>query len=465
MVVRSQRTGGDDDPPKGSASRTEEGDAVVSVTDESGWVGSAAQSSRPLSLLRPGAPPRPDAGHPEALFISAMVGAGAWQPDRWGVVGDDITAYRQTWEFCASHSETTGRPPSVDLLRRKMPSFPFTKGVDPVWAARLVSREATNVRLRRGMAAAARELGDDDVDGARALLSEVLDSTQSRTRAWDEGLEIVAATAETVKVRSIAAPWAPLDRVTGGIRPGDLWYVGARLNHGKSWVLAAYAASALKAGRRVHYVSLEMPSHAVAERVARVLLSGQRGAAKLLDALDSDDPAKRNAALASAKKSMGKGRIRISDPGHVHPATPEFVARCARDSDLVLVDHVGLLHPSGSSRGGATWEVVRGVSKELKQVALRTRTPIVAAAQVNREGDRGMPKTVHLAESDHLGRDADVVVMMRRTGEAVLQHVADKVRNGPKTKWWTAFDPARGRFTEISRAEAAALAQFDDEEG
>jgi replicative DNA helicase len=431
------------------------------------WIEGPSSRRRPFTVVTDrsgGHSSRPEASHPEALFISSLVGLGQWHPDRWGISAEDITAFTRTWALCEAHAAAAGRPPSVEVLARKMPTFPYTKGVDPTWAAGLLRHEADNVKLRRAMASAARELGDDDVDAARSMLSEVLDATVPRAAAWDEGLDLVLTAADSDKVRSLPVPWEPLDRVTGGIRPGDLWYVGARLNHGKSWVMAAYAATALKAGRSVHYVSLEMPSHAVAERVTRILLGSQRSSAKLLAALDSDDGDKRAGAIASAKRLMGKGRIRISDPGHVLPATPEFVARCARDSDLVLVDHVGLLTPSRGARNGATWEVVRSVSKELKQVALRTRTPIVAAAQVNREGDRGMPKTVHLAESDHLGRDADVVVMMRRTGEGVLQHVADKVRNGPKTRWFTAFEPARGRFDEITRSEAATLSQFEDDD-
>ena len=64
-----------------------------------------------------------------------------------------------------------------------------------------------------------------------------------------------------------------LDNLTGGASGGDFWVVGARLGQGKTWTLIRMACSALAAGEKVLFVSLEQPSKQIGFRVQSFLSS------------------------------------------------------------------------------------------------------------------------------------------------------------------------------------------------
>ena len=67
-----------------------------------------------------------------------------------------------------------------------------------------------------------------------------------------------------------------------------------------------------------------------------------------------------------------------------------------------------------------------------------------------------------MAESDQLGRDADVVVTMRRESKRVLLCNLAKNRHGPASRrWHVVLDPAALRFGEITQDQAFALMEED----
>ena len=90
-------------------------------------------------------------------------------------------------------------------------------------------------------------------------------------------------------------------------------------------------------------------------------------------------------------------------------------------------------------------------------------TPILGAAQINRDGDSGRnpPDVKNLAGTDALGQDADVVVTMRAKPKDVAAVFAlPKNRHGPaKMRWWTKFDVNNGDFAEITEDQAEDLVQ------
>ncbi len=60
----------------------------------------------------------------------------------------------------------------------------------------------------------------------------------------------------------------PVDLVTGGMRPGELWVVGGESSAGKSVALLQATSWALAAGKHVIVISLEMDAGVVIARLA-----------------------------------------------------------------------------------------------------------------------------------------------------------------------------------------------------
>jgi replicative DNA helicase len=101
------------------------------------------------------------------------------------------------------------------------------------------------------------------------------------------------------------------------------------------------------------------------------------------------------------------------------------------------------------------------ISNMLKESALSVGTPIVAAAQINRDGDSAgwrPPKVKNLSQSDALGQDGDVVLTHKQYGKTAMVYSVEKNRNGEQgSLFFTAFEPDTGNMREINKATAENL--------
>ena len=399
---------------------------------------------------------------PEAYLISALLESGQFNPGRYHVTGDDIEAWKRLYDFCADYQDKAGKAPPAELVARRFPEFTMQAGLDPAWAADKVLRESASRRLRTSMAESAIRLRDDQVEEAYDVINRV-----GRPRIFTRepaDLFDPSVLEGRFGLDRYEVPWPTLQRLTkGGVLAGELWYVAARLANGKSWSLTSMAARAAEAGARVAFCSLEMPAGDIAERLL-VRLAGRD--TELLDALRSEEIHQRKGAQ-DVLLGRTQGSVMIYDPsmGPVHSV--EHARWMCADYDIVFIDHVGLMHSSDGQRAVNDWRVLATISNILREVTLSTSTPIVAAAQVNREGERSPasirpPGTKNLAGSDALGQDADVVVTQRLLSRRVLAMSAEKVRNGPTGAWFARHEPGKGRFEEIGKDLAMTMVDEDD---
>jgi hypothetical protein len=143
------------------------------------------------------------------------------------------------------------------------------------------------------------------------------------------------------------------------------------------------------------------------------------------------------------------------------PVSPSVIASRASEYDLVAVDYVGLMAADGGGRAVDDWREMAKISNALKTIALSQKTAVLAAAQINRDGETGTgpPKVKNLAQSDALGQDGDVVLTMRAKPHNVATHFSiEKNRHGPSgVHFHTTFDPDRGVYTEVSADHAEDL--------
>jgi replicative DNA helicase len=236
-----------------------------------------------------------------------------------------------------------------------------------------------------------------------------------------------------------------------------------RLGQGKTWMLCDITARAAKCGYNVGIASLEMRDKVWGQRVA-LRLAGRDAA--VTRALRSQVLGEQKEALDHLQK-VTPGKVEIFDPSHGQVNTTSFVSEMCRDYDLVIVDHAGLLMTSDGRRAIDDWRAMAVISNTLREITLATTTSVVAAAQINREGERSgsqsPPKTSQLSQSDALGQDGDVVVTGKRLSNRVSVFDAAKVRNGPNLRWWVEFDIARNRIEEITHDRATELGVLDED--
>ncbi len=247
---------------------------------------------------------------------------------------------------------------------------------------------------------------------------------------------------------------AGLDRLTGGLLPGQLFVIAARPSVGKSAVALGIADNVARAGGRVVMFSLEMSRQELAAR----LLSARSGvSARALRTGPSDDQWDR---LSGAMVGSAADRIILDDR---QAASVAYVrARCRRlhrqgALSLVVVDYLQLMTPADTRATRS--EQVGSLSRGLKHLAKEIGVPVIALAQLNRAVESragGRPQLSDLRDSGEIEQDADLIVLMSRVVEpaegenAIVELALRKHRNGPCGDVLLTFDAERMTFAPYS---------------
>src|SRR3990167_4147003 len=249
-----------------------------------------------------------------------------------------------------------------------------------------------------------------------------------------------------------------LDRIMGGLRPGDLPLLAARPSVGKSALAATIIRGVAMSGSTP---TLLFTLETGATQVMQNMIAQISGLNTVTMARGARAPADR--ALFDAASSTFYGSpIWMDETRTLTVMGLRAKARMAAMRDrirFVVVDYLQLLE-GGRRRGDDSRAIEVGtISRGLKQLAGELKVPVLALSQLNRavESRSGhMPQLSDLRESGSLEQDADVVMLLHREkDDPEKQKVATlfvaKNRNGPTGRVSLAFDPGTTRFASLSR--------------
>lgn len=403
-----------------------------------------------------------DLQSPEALLISAFLEHGQFEPERHFITSDDIAGWGKLWAFCADYQKKAGKAPPMSLVATMFPEFEITGDVDVAWAASKVREDAAFRDMRHRSRAMLAAVNEGDLHGAYSAFDGLQRPREHRldpVSVFDHSV-----LTEEFDVGGIEVPFATLQRASnGGIRAAEYWLLAARLGQGKTHIALTFAAHAAKVGCRVGMMALEMPARQVNRRLIRCMAGRD---VRLLGQLDSEDEYERKKAIDHIRE-LTPGVVEVFDPSRGRVNTTSFLHEMCRDYDLVIVDHLGLMQTAENKRAIEDWRVMSTISNTVRETTLSTNTPVLALAQINREGEsrRGdstrPPRASQLSQSDALGQDADAVITMRRPSTHTMRYEAVKLREGPNVKWYSRFDPERARFEEITHDQYEEISISD----
>lgn len=224
-----------------------------------------------------------------------------------------------------------------------------------------------------------------------------------------------------------ATPWESLNDVIGGFRPGGLYVVAARPAQGKT-IVGAQIAVALSQHGNVAFSNLEMSRSELVARMVSEQLAIMVGKLKdrRLTPRDWD-------ILNAGRLKLAELRIAIDDrPGvTVHDIRQHARAVSRKPGGLsgIVIDYLQLM---SSSDKRPREQQVAEFSRAAKVMAKELGVPVILLSQLNRkveEREGGLPKLSDLRESGSIEQDADVVMLLRRSDERFVIHVA-KNRHG-----------------------------------
>jgi replicative DNA helicase len=184
-------------------------------------------------------------------------------------------------------------------------------------------------------------------------------------------------------MRGLPTGFTDFDRITGGLRPGDLVIVAGRPSMGKTTLavnMAEYAAVNPRIRSSVVIFSMEMPS----EQVLTRMLSSVGGVPlnSIRSGRISDEDWSR---ITSATSQLSESKIFIDETPALTPTDLRARARRIKREhglDLVVVDYMQLMQVPGTKENRAT--EIAEISRGLKALAKELAVPVIALSQLNR---------------------------------------------------------------------------------
>lgn len=397
---------------------------------------------------------------PESWMISALLKTGEFLPSKHHLSVDDCETWQKLWTFCETYQLETGRAPTVGEVKTKFPDFELVDCESPEWAAKQLRRESEKRKMLFALRNSIAALHNDDVELARTELAPIYASKpldKPGVSVWDEHFFDESNDKWPV-------PYPALGRVTGGIGPGELWYIAAPSGHGKTMIACEYVAELLRTGMNIHYLSCEVPARTINKRTRRSLATAEE--LKLLDAKKDGKPD--NDKIKSAI-NMQRGRIdghlEVFDPSHGR-ITPATVRYHLDNADLVVVDHIGLMYTMDGRRAVDDWRALATISNSLLEEKLATNTPLLGLVQLNRDGDSSgnkPPKLTTIGGAYQLVQDADVIVTMKRLSDRVMVQGSEKNREGGTAVWYSNYDVPKANYAQIDYEKAQQIISDDED--
>ncbi|HWM95201.1 MAG TPA: replicative DNA helicase [Thermoanaerobaculia bacterium] len=286
----------------------------------------------------------------------------------------------------------------------------------------VAERSARRTLIELGGAAIRESLtGPDDVANVLARLQKEIpgllrSAVRSRLRPASEIVPPVLAEIEERPevLRGIPTGFEGLDRLTAGLRAGNLVLVAGRPGLGKSAVAANVVQNiTIRQGLPVGFWTLEMTEQ---ELVLRMICSEA----------DVPFPLLRNAILSTnqwgrvvrAARALAAAPLWVDETAELTVTQLEArIRRAHADQGIVLavVDYLQLVLPS--RRGDRREAEVAEISRTLKGLAKSLGIPVIALAQLSREATKRAgwrPTLADLRESGALEADADLVIFVHR---------------------------------------------------
>ena len=224
---------------------------------------------------------------------------------------------------------------------------------------------------------------------------------------------------EEVNRNTVPTAWECINELMdGGLGPGELGVAVAPSGVGKTWVLCALGAAAVKAGLNVVHYSLELSEHYVGQRYDTVFTQ--------IPSADVKD--RKEDVKEKISRLRGKLLIKYFPPKGVSAkkieAHIEKMIAAGNRPDLIIIDYADLLL-SHSNKSDSTYGEQGGVYIELRGMGGELGIPIWTASQTNRSGiDSEVIEADKVADSYAKVMNADFIMSISRKSKDKLNNTA-----------------------------------------
>lgn len=321
-----------------------------------------------------------------------------------------------------------------------------------------------------------------DIGGVLNEIGDAADSINSGEAEWCSISDVLLNSFNYIErrqkgeIKCITSGLSCVDRIIGGFFAEEMTIIAARPSVGKSAFGVNVALAAANKGFKVGVVSCEMSDVGLGQRL---LSHGAWVDGMKLRTANVDDDAWGK--LADAMQDMGGLPISFLFDCMAVEDVVNTVRKKARkgEIELLIIDYLQFME----TRKPFKEERLRigYISHALKRLARTAHIPVIALAQVTRQGEGSMPTMKMLKESGDIEQDADGIIFLHRPDntndasvnprdkgecwdrwrESDLTYISigiAKQRNGAVGQTNVLFDAGLMRYTEIARDEVAQSA-------
>ena len=251
-----------------------------------------------------------------------------------------------------------------------------------------------------------------------------------------------------------------LDDLIWGLHPSELVVIGARPSHGKTSLKVQVAWNLAKLGIPVVFLSLEMSSEQIVERIFcnEMSVHGWR--------LRTGNPQEVKRAIELKDKFLTKlvsSTIQIIDS---HGYTTDEVEYIIKElgPKVIFIDHLQRIRLQGSSR----YDALSNYVSRLKELAMKYKISIVLGSQVNRAGAKEADAINNMKGTGEIEEAADALLICKwlKRDDADYENLNDyevlvsKQRNGPCDKKIIYFDSRYFKFSN-NQSQSTVIRQPD----
>jgi RecA/RadA recombinase len=254
-----------------------------------------------------------------------------------------------------------------------------------------------------------------DFEQIKRLVDDALNAGTERNIGHEYIQHIEDRYSETAR-STVETGWEVIDDLTqGGLGGGELGVIVAPAGVGKTWVLAAIGANAMKRGKHIVHYSLELNESYVGLRYDSIftgianqnLKYHKEDVQSEMDKLKGDLVIKYYPTKSASVNTLSAHLKRITTLG--------------TEVDMVVVDYADILKDTGNSR--EVRHALGNIYEDLRGLAGEFQIPVWTASQANRSAlDEDVIEATKVSESYQKIMTADFVMSLSRK-------VEDKIGN------------------------------------
>ena len=259
--------------------------------------------------------------------------------------------------------------------------------------------------------------------GSYDRIKDLVDNAMKVGNETDLGMDYIEDYDERMqdlKRTTVPTKWEPInDLMDGGLGPGELGVVVAPSGVGKTWILTALGAEAVRNGLSVVHYSMELSEHYVGARYDTVFT--QIPSADLRD--------KQEEVKSKITNLKGKLLIKYFPPKGVSVKKLqqhiEKMTAMGNKPDLIIVDYADLLLSNSSKSVDSTYQEQGGVYIDLRGMGGELEIPVWTASQTNRSAiDSEVIEADKIADSYAKVMNADFIMSWSRKSKDKLNNTA-----------------------------------------